>query len=173
MTLGRKVQYPRPEGTYIELMDINILKRLGKPWLLLNIITVLPFSLLRVYVPLMMGRIVIAERYLLDTIIDIYGMAEQMGLPNNSPILKIAIGTLIRFIPQRRQVICFKAPYETLLKRYLIRGSATEPLHWFNFQSKFYPPFSKCFQATVIDTSGPTLETQLTVRKIVEQYTIS
>ncbi len=170
MILGRKVRYPRPEGTYAELIDINIVRRLGRGWLLLNMITVLPFSLLRVYIPLRIGRVVIAERYLLDTIIDLYGMAEQMGLPKNSAILKLVVSTLIHFIPKKRHLICFKTSYKILLKRYLIRGSATESFYWFNFQSRFYPSFSECFHATTIDTSGPTLETQLIVRKIAEQH---
>jgi thymidylate kinase len=173
MALGWRTKYPRPQGTYTELLDVNILKRLGKPWLMLNIILVMPSALFLVYLPMALRRVVIADRYLLDTIIDIYGMAQQMGLPKDSSILTVALTTLIRFIPKKRQVICFTASYNTLLERYSVRGSPAEPIDWFNFQSKFYVPFSKCFQAPIIDTAAPKTQIQLTVRKIVEQYSIS
>ncbi|MEM2294476.1 MAG: hypothetical protein QXX41_14485 [Nitrososphaerota archaeon] len=83
--------------------------------------------------PYQVGYVVIAERYLLDTIIDTLRMRKYRGL-KDSKVLKFLMRYLLHFIPKKSLIIYLCADYTSLRKRYHLRKTPVEHPEWIEFQ---------------------------------------
>jgi len=149
--MGRCKDYPYLDGTVVRAPDAQVLKKIGKFWLFMQIPMSLILTFFRVYIPLKLGYVVIAERYLLDTIIDTLGMSKWMGL-THSRIPSLVMRCLLHFMPKKSLIIHLYADYNTLRKRYHLRGTPVEPLQWIKFQLTLDKIFCKVFNAYTIKT---------------------
>lgn len=109
----------------------------------------IPVILHNIYLPLSMGKIVVAERYILDAIVSIaYFIGRTEWLKD------FLCGLMFRFIPRRTIFIYLNCPYTEIRRR---RGKESEKEHYYRFQQILYNILSKRVGAYEIDTSTRTI----------------
>jgi thymidylate kinase len=144
MKLGYYKRVKVPSGVVYEIFDPNLLPKMRRLLIVIELISVLPLIFIRVYLPRMFGYIVVAERYTVDTIV-------YLGYWYNQQFLnKIWTKILLSLIPQDSVIIHFNAKTETLVKR-LHYDTAT--LDFLFFQQKAYQKLAKLLDVTTINTS--------------------
>lgn len=122
---GRYTTFLRPDGNRTRGPDSQILKRTCTFWFFLMVMSTLPLILLKVYLPLLLGRVVVAERYVLDITSDIFRLSHAFG-KSNSFVVKTSL-LLLHFFPNNSQLIYLYADYSALKYRYRKRQT---PLEW-------------------------------------------
>ena len=131
-------------------------------WSLIEFISIIPLVLLRVYIPLLMGKIVITERYIVDSIASI-----AYALDNPEFDTGNLANIMLHFIPKEAILIHLDSDYETVKSR---RLELTDPKDFFQFQRKIYDKLSKRLNAFRIDTAWRSVEeTAFEIRKLVAQ----
>jgi len=139
-------------------------------WSMVELIGVLPIILL-VYLSMLRGYRLVAERYVLDTITTIAYFINDIRFLK-SPISKL----LLRFIPSNTAFIFLDSDYETIYQRRApssatgksVRNgrktydshskSSVEPRFFIEFQRTAYKVLAKSLDALVIDTSKLSVE---------------
>jgi len=139
-----------PFGKKKEFPSVHTNRLLRLFWSLLEFVSVIPLILIRVYVPLLLGYTVIAERYLADTIVNISYYTKDLDFVRSSTA-KILLG----FIPKNARLIHIDADYPTLLKR---RGVYVEAFDFIQFQRKGYDIINNLIHTTSINTSNINIE---------------
>jgi len=123
---------------------------LGRLWLYVELLSLLPLVFLRVKIPVLLGRSVVAERYLLDSITSISYILQDE---------RIASGFLQKFIlrqiPEGSLIINLDCNYATILKR---RGREAESQDFIDIQRRMNARFQSIIKMLVIDTSNETVE---------------
>jgi thymidylate kinase len=114
-------------------------------WSMLELLSVVPIILFRVYLPLSLGYTVIAERYVLDTIVSIAYSTDNMKF-----LTSRMARFLLHFIPRDTIFIHLDSSYAVIEKR---RGSLTDPCHFLEFQKVGYKMLGELVGASPIDTS--------------------
>jgi hypothetical protein len=122
-----------------------LLPGLRSLWGAIEFMSVIPHILFRVYVPHWLGYTVVAERYVVDSVVTI---ACVMGDP--SYITGLFGRILLRLIPEDSVVVYLKCDYQTILGR---RGRHTEGRKFILFQNKWYDTLARCFGTSIINTS--------------------
>jgi len=170
--IGRLEKHTYPDGSVIIGVHWGTLRKMRFLWLALQVVMCLIVAFYRVFVPLVFGRIVIAERYLLDSFIDILRIAQLLGLRyDRDRWLRSLVRVLLYFIPKGSVLIHLYAPYEELVRRYSARGSACEPFEWIVFEYRIGRVLAKAYRFYSIDTSKRSIaETQRLIRSITMQY---
>lgn len=164
----REVLNPFGAATRIPAVDRNKLLRFF--WTGIEFIGVIP-HILKVHYYLRKGYVVVAERYILDTITTIAYFLNDINF-----VKSYTSKILLRFIPTGTAFIFLDADYDTIYQRRahlynskrknkeLKRGYgitpaiAVEPKIFIDFQRTLYRVFSKTFNSLVIDTSYKTIE---------------
>jgi len=144
----RRVTY-NAYGHVIRIDAIN--GRVNKSiWALIEFISILPLVLIHVYIPMSMNRIIITERYLVDSIVSI---AYTLNDPNfcSSLVAKL----MLYLIPRNSILIHLDSDYKEILKR---RGNMTDPKDFIEFQRSMYNKLSRKLGAIRIDTSKYSIE---------------
>ncbi|MEM2506177.1 MAG: hypothetical protein QXF61_03950 [Nitrososphaeria archaeon] len=130
---------------YERIPAINKSLMLRSFWGLLEFGSVLPVLIYRVYLRFLFGKVLIAERYVLDTIVTIAYFMDDIKFLSS----RIATA-LLKLIPKESVLIFLDSSYDTILKR---RGCHAEVKSFINFQRRAYRILAKRMGALVIDTS--------------------
>jgi thymidylate kinase len=134
-----------PDGFITQIHGISDNSVSGSFWPLIEFVSILPWILLRVYLPLLAGKIVIADRYVIDSVVMIaYMINEQKFMESHIARL------MLRFIPKDSLLFHLDADYEEISKR---RGSRVDPKHFIDFQRNMYAKFSRILSTITMDTS--------------------
>lgn len=130
------------------LLRINLIKSAAAKqfWSLIEFISMIPWLVRSVFIPLSMGKTIVAERYVIDAIATISYLINDPRW-SNSFLSRL----LLRFIPCNDSIfIHLDAPYEEIMRR---RGIFTDPRKYIEFQRIIYNKFAKALSAIMIDTS--------------------
>ena len=114
-------------------------------WCLIELLSMIPWLVRGVFIPLRIGKVVIAERYMIDAIATIAYLVND-PLWSKSFLARL----LLRFIPRNSVLICLDASYAVIAER---KGSFVDPKQYIEFQRKTYLAFAKTMGAYTIDTS--------------------
>jgi len=145
-----------PSGMIYKVVDSNLLRKMRRTWALIEFASVLPWIITRVYLPRLLGKTVVAERYTIDTIVYLdYWLDHDYS---RSSWARLLLG----FVPKEAILIHFDAETETLTKR-LRFDTATQD--FIVFQRREYQMFGKMLGAVTVNTTE--LDTRATFDKIV------
>jgi len=136
MLAGRYSDYLRPDGTMTRGPDKVILAKVCKLWFILQLVSVLPLILFKVRLPLLLGYVVIAERYIVDTLSDILRLAQNLGISNSWSVSASFI--LSRFLRGDAFFIFLTAEYSELTSRYRKRLTPTEWREYIERRNQYY-----------------------------------
>jgi len=119
-------------------------------WFLIEFLSMIPWIIRGIFVPLAIGKTVIAERYVIDAIATIAYLV-------NDPRLSKSFSSriLLSFIPRNSVLIHLDAPYTTIAER---KGSFADPIKYIEYQRKTYLEFAKMMGAITIDTSTRSMD---------------
>jgi hypothetical protein len=151
------------QGKNHKLFDIKLLPKLKGLWGFVEFISVLPWILTKVKLRLLFGNIVIAERYVLDTIVTIaYFLGDSNFLQGHLSRI------LIRMISSNALLIYLDAETKIVLDRIESRGNEETNPEFIRFQQKAYLSLANSLGALCIDTSDN--DAADTFRTILEKY---
>lgn len=119
-------------------------------WSLIELASVIPLILFLVYVPLLLGYMVVAERYVVDTVVTIAYFFNDFNFLQ-SRTAKI----LLRFVPKNTVFIHLDSDYLTIVKR---RSHIVEPYDFIEFQRVAYGMIGTSVGAKFIDTSDTSIK---------------
>jgi hypothetical protein len=139
-----------PFGMQVKVPAVHTNLRLGFFWSMIELVSVLPLILFRVYVPLFLGYTLIAERYVVDTAVTIAYFINDVGFLQ-SHIAKL----LLLFIPKNTIFIHLDSDYSTIMKR---RDHIVEPYDFIKFQRMAYKIMESSVSAILINTSNISIE---------------
>lgn len=170
--IGRKDVDRRPNGSKIIVVQRDVIRKIKYLWIFLNILMSLALAMWQVHVPMKMGYVVVAERFLFDTYVDLLNMLKILGL-RYSGIIKWAMRLLLYSIPSNTVVIHLQAPYEELLRRYMWRGTPVEPRQWITLNERIHNVLLKAYNNIILislDTSKyHIVKAQSIIRESVEK----
>jgi thymidylate kinase len=151
-----------PQGTIIRIDPVSNGLMNHLVWALIEFLSVLPLIIFHVYVPLIAGRIVIADRCIIDSVVSIaYTLNDSQF---DSSLLAKA---MLSLTPVKSVLIHLDSNFEEVRRR---RGSLTDPEEFFNFQREMYNRLSKWLKAVRIDTAEQSVdETAIKIRSLVLQ----
>lgn len=132
------------QNVFFEGFDARLARKLAKIWPFIEFASIVPLVILRVYLPLKLGCIVICERYVIDTIVSVAYLFNNLGLTTGF-IKRILLG----FIPEEATIVYLTAEENLLLSRRI-----DEPVtHRFvRFQTVMYNSYAKRLNVVSIDT---------------------
>jgi len=162
MRLGFAISYLResPYGAVSPItMSPPILKGSFSRWIwaTIEVISILPIIILQVYLPLLLGRIVVAERFVVDSVASI---AYFLGYENFSESWHAKF--LLRLAPRGTFFVFIDADYETIFAR---RKHVAGPREYTEFHRRIFRRLAGVMGALHIDTSR--LSVQETYKSIV------
>jgi thymidylate kinase len=129
---------------------ILISKASRQIWALIEVISILPVILFQVYIPLLSGYTIVAERYVVDSIVSIAYFI------NDERFIKWRLARLLlTFIPKGTVFFFIDADYDTILGR---RGKEAGPKHYTDFHRKLYSEMKTVVGAHQIDTRVSSIE---------------
>ena len=119
-------------------------------WSLVEILGILPVVVLQVYAPLLTGRIIVAERFLADSVASI---AYFLGDVDFDRTWQASL--LIKLIPRDTTFIFVDADYDTIKKR---RSNVAGPRDYTEFHRRLYFKLASRLHAVRIDMSANSIE---------------
>ena len=128
-----------------KLFDVEFLPGLKGIWGFVEFISVLPWILIRVKLPLLLGYVVIADRYVVDTIVSV---AHFLG--DYEFLYGYAAKILLTMLSKHAFLIHLDAETEVLIER---RKDEEIDVDFIQFQRKAYLSFASFLGALSIDTS--------------------
>jgi len=132
-------------------------------WAWIEFLSVLPLVLVRVYLPLMLGYVVIAERYVFDSVVAISYILGDNGFTHSW-----RARTLLRMIPKDALLVYLRSDYQCILLR---RGRLAESPRFIEHQIRQYDALAAAFGCPVISTGNRSVqETQALVRTLATRY---
>lgn len=146
-----------PDGAVIRINAIcnNSIGRMIWSWI--EFLSLLPVVIIRVYIPLWNGCVVIADRYIVDSIVSI---AYALNEPNFASTLLAKI--MLFFIPKNSLLIHLDSDYDEIERR---RGGKADSQELIVFQRSMYNDISKIIGAVKINTAEENIEdTALIIR---------
>jgi len=132
-------------------------------WTTVEVMSIVPILLLQVYIPLLRGYYVVAERYVVDSVASI---AYFLNDPNfiHSRLARL----LLSFIPKGAVFVYVDADYKTILDR---RGKESGPYEYTVFHRKLYKELSPLVKAKYVNTC--TSDSLSTHQEILELISFS
>jgi thymidylate kinase len=119
-------------------------------WATIEVVSIVPVVILQVYLPLLLGRVVVAERFVVDSIASIaYFLNDERFV--NSWHARF----LLRLVPNGTVFVFVDADYETILSR---RGEVAGPREYTEFHRRLYEKISKAVGALYVNTSSISVE---------------
>ena len=134
-----------PYGREKSVPKIGPNKTIKQLWAVTEFISVLPLIFVKAFVPLFLGYTIVADRYVLDTIVSIAYYLEDINFIKGKTS-KILLG----FVPRDGLMIHLDSDYNTLMNR---RGRLVEPKDFIDFQKECYGWLSKQIPCNYLDTS--------------------
>jgi GTPase SAR1 family protein len=125
----------------------SIIKRL---WAFTEFISVLPLIFLKVLLPLELGYLILADRYVLDVVVSTAFYIDDPGFVRGT-----LASILLKLVPRDSVLIHLDTDYETLVAR---RGDLVEPRIFIDFQKEAYDWLSSRVSTHYIDTSKLTVD---------------
>jgi len=147
MMLGYYRTVTVPSGVVYRIFDPWLLPKLQRVWGFIEFVSILPWVILKVYLPKIFGYTIVAERYIIDTVV-------YLGYWLGYDFLHSFLArVMLSFIPKKSALIHLDAETQILIKRLMrIRYDiATED--YIAFQLKVYRMLSRMLKATTINTS--------------------
>ncbi len=114
-------------------------------WSVIELIGIVPVVLLQVYVPLLSKRVVVCERYVLDSVASIGYFLEDERFDS-----RWQARVLLSFVPRGTRFVFVDADYATILKR---RGKFAGPEEYTEFHRRMFKRLAKRFGAVCLDSS--------------------
>jgi len=137
------------EETQFKVFDPQSLPKIKGLWGAIEFGSVLPWIILKVYLPKLLGYTVVAERYVIDTIAYLgYWLGEDF-------LKSFWARALLSFIPRNSKLIFLDGDTDDLLKR--LRNDYVRR-DFLVFQRKVYRDFALVFDCTVVNTSKSNVE---------------
>lgn len=136
-----------PSGVVYRIFDPHLLPKLQRVWGFIEFVSILPWIILKVYLPKILGYTVITERYVIDTVV-------YLGYWLGCDFLHSFLARiLLSFIPKSSVLIHLDAERQLLISRLkrIRYDVATED--YIVFQLRVYRMLSRMLKATTIDTS--------------------
>jgi thymidylate kinase len=132
-------------------------------WVLLELVSLIPVVLREVVVPVARGRTLVAERYMLDSVVTIgYFLQDEHFIDGWAAWL------LYRLIPRDTLFVFLDVDYPSVLER---RGNTAEPEEFIDFQRRAYQVLATRVHALAIYTPQHTIEdTQARIRAAVDDH---
>lgn len=151
------IDYPRSahEVGFWEREPLEREKTLFPLMYFFEVINTFILALARVFIPLALGYVVIAEQYVIDTCSDLQCRCKGFGMRKNAR--KRAARNLLKLMPDSPLLIHLKASYEELVKRYKQRQTPIEPPEYINFKHRHLLQSLKHFDACHINTEEKTI----------------
>ena len=109
---GRKDRFVNANGQLVDRFTPGKYRFLRKGWGAIEFVSILPLVVLKVYLPILAGYTIVADRYLVDTIVMI-----STNLDNTNFLNSFLGNTLLRLIPKGTRTIYLDADEATILKR--------------------------------------------------------
>jgi KaiC/GvpD/RAD55 family RecA-like ATPase len=126
----------------------------------MEFISIIPKIFIEIYLPLLIGEIIVTERYLIDSVVSI-----AYALDDDKFDSRFVAKMLLRLIPKNSVLIHLDSDYETVRKR---RSNLTDPEDFFRFQRRMYDKLSARLGATKINTCEQDIEkTAREIRKLI------
>ena len=156
---------PKRQAMNYRGFDSELERRIKTPWKILEIISLLPALIYRVLLPLLLGCVVICDRYVLDTLVALsYFLKEPKMISGTSAML------LVKAIPKNSLLIHIDADTDVILRR-----KRDEPLtaQLIEYYKKAYVALMKWlgFANITIDTSMATVEdVQETIQRLISTH---
>jgi thymidylate kinase len=129
-------------------------------WAWIEFISITPKIFIEVYLPSLVGKTIIAERYLIDSVVSI-----AYALDDDKFDSRLVAKLLLRLLPKGSVLMHLDSDYEAVRKR---RRNLADPEGFFEFQRRAYHRLSASLGATKINTCGQGVEeTAGEIRRLV------
>lgn len=138
------------QGSVIRINSVSNGSINRSVWAWIELVSVLPLVIFHVYLPLYMGWVVIADRYLVDSIVSIAYTLNDLEF-DSSLISK----ALLCLFPKNSILVHLDSNYTEIKKR---RGAMTDPEDFLQFQRIMYDKISKRLKVVRIDTGQQNVE---------------
>ena len=143
----RNIGYP--SGTVKKVFDPQRLPGIRRLWAFIELVSVLPWILLRVQLPIMLGYTIVADHYVVDTVVYLaYWLGEAVFQSFSAKVL-------LSLIPRGSRLLFLNADTNTLSERIT---NDMESKDYLKFQQRFCLKLAKTLHASNIDTSELTIE---------------
>lgn len=119
-------------------------------WSVIEILSIIPVVVLQVYVPLLLGRVVVAERFVVDSVTSI-----AYFLNDEDFVKSWQAKFLLRLVPRDTVFIFIDSDYDTILGR---RNILAGPREYTEFHRQLYCKLARNVGAFRIDTSRTSIE---------------
>jgi len=139
-----------PFGKKTKLPAVHLNRWIRLFWSALELVSVIPIILFRVYIPLFLGYTVIAERYVVDTIVTVAYYTNDLGFLQSR-----TARILLSFVPKKTVFIHLDSDNSTIIKR---RGHIVDSHDFIKFQRMGYKMMGNSVEAMFIDTSNLSVE---------------
>jgi thymidylate kinase len=133
--LGRSSSYVYPDGTRLTNPSAEIMQKIKYFWFCLQFLSIVFLSFVRVYLPLLLGYTVVAERYVLDSVSDLYWFSRHLKV--NQRFFSSLVKVLLYLVPENTVIVHLDAPYDVLRVRYGERGSVVQPREYVDVHHEF------------------------------------
>lgn len=119
-------------------------------WSVVELVSIVPVVVLQVYVPLLLGHVVVAERFVVDSIASIAYFLNDEDFAD-----RWQAWFLLRLVPRGTAFVYIDAGYDTVLSR---RGEVAGPREYTEFHRRMYSRLVPKVQAFRVDTSRNSIE---------------
>lgn len=144
----RVVKSPNGRVSYY-IFDPSLFPKLRGLWYLIEFVSILPWIITKVYLPKMLGYIVVSERYAVDTVVYLgYWLGDDTM---DGFLAKV----LLNFIPRDSVLVHMDADTNVLLGR---RPEDFINKDYIVFQRNAYKAFAKSLNAITVDTTSCSVE---------------
>lgn len=126
-------------------------------WSAIEFTSILPILLLRVYIPLLLGHYIIAERYVVDSIVTVAYFVNDSNF-----VESLFAKLLLKFVPKGTIFIFIDANYDIIVRR---RGIMAGPYEYTEFHRRMFEELTPIVGAIYVDASN--LSVQETHEKIM------
>lgn len=138
-----------PNGTSQKVFDPRLLPKLRPIWQLIEFVSVLPWIILRVRLPRILGYTVVAERYVVDTVVYLgYWLGDRF-------LKSFSAKALLSEIPPNSQLIHLDAEAHVIFDR---RQDDIITPDFVTYQKETYSRLARELHAVTINTSKNTIE---------------
>jgi len=144
----RVVLSPNGKKSY-PIFDPSLFPHFRGLWYLIEFVSILPWIITKVYLPKMLGYIVVSERYVVDTVVY---LGYWLGADTMDGFLA---KVLLNFIPQNSVLVHMDADTDVLLAR---RPEDFINEDYIAFQRNAYKTFAKALNAISLDTTSCSVE---------------
>ncbi len=148
-----------PGGVVITRFQPADYKSLGRLWSLVEFISVLPWIILKVYLPIFFGSTIVADRYVVDTVVMISTNVKDMFFAD-----KFLGRLLLKMIPKGAIIFHMDADFDTLIER---RPDIEYTRAEIETQMKLYRMLAVRLNAYTVNTSNLGIEE--TMKEVLER----